>query len=113
MALVGLWGMLGHLVNQRRREIGVRMALGSSPGGIFKLMLLQGLRPTLVGAVVGTAGALALGRVLESLLFETSPTDTFTYAVVLGGLIAIAVLACTTPAVRAARMDPAAVLQSE
>ena len=98
--------MLAHLVAQRTKEIGIRIALGSTTRGVFALVLNEGLLLILFGFVLGAAGALTLARNLQSQLFEVRPTDpaVFALAIVILGLVALT--ACLVPARRAARIDP-------
>jgi ABC-type lipoprotein release transport system permease subunit len=89
------------------------MALGASRDEVWRLVLLQGLRPALIGTIAGLVGALALANVLRSLLFGVKSTDALTFASVPLLLLSIAVLACLVPACRAARLDPASALRTE
>jgi putative ABC transport system permease protein len=102
---------MSYLTSGRHREIGVRMALGAEHRGIFGLVVGQGLRPVALGIAIGLAGALALTRVLDALLFEVEPADPATYLAVAALFVGVALLACWAPARRAARVDPAAVLR--
>lgn len=111
LAMVGLWGVVQQGVLQRRREIGVRMALGADGGNIHRWMLWNGLQPVSLGLIAGIAGALALQQVLTKLLFGISATDPATYAQVAVGLLLVSLLACLLPARRAARTDPMTVLR--
>ena len=113
LAIVGLYGMLALIVGQRRREIGVRLALGASPRAVVGMLLSEGARVAAVGVAVGLAGAYALTRVLQSLLYGISSTDapTFAGAAVFVGLVAVA--ATWLPARKAARVDPRSALAAE
>ncbi|MCW5558336.1 MAG: ABC transporter permease, partial [Verrucomicrobiae bacterium] len=113
LAVVGLYGVLSYAVSQRRREIGVRMALGAQRRDVLGLVIGQGMRLTLCGVALGLIGALALTQTLRHLLFEVKPGDSLTFAVVPFVLIAVALSACWLPARRAARMDPMVALRSE
>jgi ABC-type antimicrobial peptide transport system permease subunit len=106
LSAIGIYGVLAYLVTQRRREFGIRIALGSGATAIFELVLREGL--TLIGAglVLGGVGAFALRRSLQSQLFGVAPSDPFVLAVVTGLLAFVAVLACVWPANRATRIDP-------
>jgi ABC-type antimicrobial peptide transport system permease subunit len=113
LALVGLYGVVSYSVGQRTREIGIRMALGAARSRILGLVLLQAARPAVAGLLLGVAGAWALTRLLDSLLFEVGAQDPLTFASVALGLGAVTVLACLPAAGRATRLDPARTLRSE
>ena len=113
MAAVGVYGVASWSVAQRTREIGVRMALGAAPGDVLRLVLHGALRPLGLGLALGTAGALATTRYLESLLFGVKPNDTLTLAAAGCVLAATALFATYIPAQRAARTNPAVTLRSE
>lgn len=106
LSAIGIYGVLAYLVTQRRREIGIRIALGSSAGAIVALVVREGALLISVGFVAGAVGALALRRAIESQLFGVSATDPLVLAIVTGLLAASALLACMLPARRAARIDP-------
>lgn len=110
LSAIGIYGVLAYLVVQRRKEIGIRMALGSTARGIFDLVVREGAVLVVTGLVLGAAGALALRRTLESLLFGVRATDPWVLVPVTAFLAAIALAACAVPARRAARIDPASVL---
>jgi predicted permease len=113
LALVGLYGALGVVVSQRRREIGVRLALGARATQIRRMVLAQGLRPVVAGLAAGSAlGALG-AFALRSLLFGVEPLDPVTFAGSLVALLACATLACAAPAWRASATDPATTLRAE
>ena len=113
LATVGIYGVIAYLVNQGRREIGIRIALGAMPGDILCLVLGQGAVLTLTGVSLGLAGAFGLAHVLRSLLFGITPTDALTFAAVPLLLTVIALLATYIPARRAARVDPIITLRWE
>jgi putative ABC transport system permease protein len=113
LAAVGLYGVLAFIVGERRREIGVRMALGALPRDIVTSLLGEGLRLAAAGVVVGVGLALAATRVLASLLFGTSPTDAATFIGAAVLMVAIAAAASLVPALRASRVDPLVALRDE
>jgi putative ABC transport system permease protein len=113
LAAIGLYGVLAFIVAQRRREIGVRMALGAQPRDVIADVMGQGLRLAGYGVLAGIALALVVTRLLGSLLFGTSPTDVLTFAAVATLLVAIAAAASLVPAVRASRVDPLIALRDE
>jgi len=113
LAAMGLYSVLAYSVAQRTQEIGLRMALGAGPLQVLGLILKQGLQLTFVGAAVGTAIALVLGRFLTSLLYGVTPADPFTFVAVWLVLTVIALLACSIPVRRATRIDPMAALRYE
>ena len=113
LAATGIYGVIAYFVSQRTQEIGVRMALGATPGSVVRLILGQALRPVAIGAVLGVAAALLVSRVLTSQLFGVSRTDPLTIAAVVATLIGVALVASAVPARRAASVDPTRALQSE
>jgi len=106
LAACGIYGVLAYSVAQRRREIGVRMALGAQKRDILTLVLRRGLKLTLVGVAIGLAAASALTRIIQNLLYGVTPTDPVTFAAVSLLLVMVALLACWLPARRAANVDP-------
>lgn len=106
LAAVGVYGVLAYQVVQRRKELGIRMALGCDGGRIFGLVISEGLWLLGLGAACGMAGAFAIRTALQSLLFGMSAMDPFVLASVIGVLALVAVAACAIPAARAARIDP-------
>ena len=113
LAAVGLYGVLGYLVSRRTHEIGIRLAIGADRHQVLRLILGHGLRLTAVGLVAGLAGAFALGRVLQTLLYEVEPTDPRTYGTVALVLVLAALAASVVPALRAMRVDPLTALRTE
>jgi ABC-type antimicrobial peptide transport system permease subunit len=106
LSAIGIYGVLAYLVTQRRREFGIRIALGSSGGAIFELVLREGLMLIAVGFALGGIGAVALRRSMESQLFGVSASDPIVLATVTGILAVVAVAACALPARRATLIDP-------
>jgi putative ABC transport system permease protein len=113
MALAGVYGVLSYAVSQRRSEVGVRMALGASNRSVLRLIVAQGMRPVVIGLVVGTAGALWLSRAMSTLLFDMTAADWPTYVAVAALLAGAAALACFVPARAAMRVDVTATLREE
>jgi predicted permease len=109
----GLAGVTALSVSQRTQEIGIRMALGATPGGIFRMVLGQGLGLVILGVVIGAAGGLGLARLISSLLFGVQPTDALTLVSVALVLLAIAAVSCFLPARRAASVAPMVALRWE
>jgi putative ABC transport system permease protein len=105
--------MLSYMVAERRREIGIRMALGAGQGSVLAQVMKQGLVLTTIGVVLGLGGALALNQLIASLLFGVQPTDPVTLVAVVATIALVAVVACWLPAWRASRLDPNVVLRSE
>ena len=113
LAVVGIYGVMSYAVTQRRREIGVRMALGAQKSDVLGLIVRGGLRLALAGVVIGLIGAFALTRYLSSLLFEIQPTDPATFLGVAVALTGVVLLASWLPARRAARVNPMEALRCE
>lgn len=113
LAAVGSYGVLSYLVGQRRREIGIRMAVGASRASVFRLVALNGARLVLVGVVLGFVLSIGVGMSLRSLLIGVQPLDPVTYFAVLALMAAVALLACALPARRAAGIDPISTLRDD
>jgi putative ABC transport system permease protein len=112
LAALGLYGGMLHGVNQRRREIGVRMALGAEQRGVVGLVLRQGLVPVAIGMVLGALASLGLGFVLSSVLFGVGPADPLSLVGASATLALAAIAACYVPARRASRVDPLIALRA-
>jgi putative ABC transport system permease protein len=113
LAAAGLYAVIAYLVSQRTREIGIRLALGAAPRDILRLMIGQGMKLTLIGVAIGCVGALAVTRLMSSLLFAVAPTDLVTFTVSAIALTLVALLACFLPAHRATKVDPLVALRHE
>ena len=113
LAAIGLYSVIAHSVGQRKKEIGVRMAIGATAQNIHGMILRDGMAPVIAGVLLGLTAALVVNRVLRSLLVGVSPDDPFTMAIVTLALIFIALLACQIPAQQAMRVDPAITLRED
>lgn len=113
LATIGIYGLLQYSTTRQTHDIGIRMALGARRSDVLRAVLGQGLKLILIGVAVGIAGAVALTRVLSSLLYDVTPTDPTTLALVSGVLMTVALLASYLPARRAARIDPMVALRHE
>jgi ABC-type antimicrobial peptide transport system permease subunit len=113
LAAIGTYGVLSYMVTERRREIGIRVALGATRSHVLIQIMKQGLQVTALGVTIGLAGALAVNRLIASLLFGVQPSDTVTIALVIATITAVAVVASCLPAWRASRLDPNVVLRDE
>jgi hypothetical protein len=113
LGLVGIYGVLAYVVAQRAREIGIRMALGAERRQVRTMFLRQGLGLSAVGVAIGLVAALALTRLMSSLLFGVGPTDVATYVAAIGIILAAAALASYLPARRASAIDPVETLKAE
>jgi putative ABC transport system permease protein len=113
LAGVGIYGVMSYAARQRTREIGVRMAIGASSRAILRLLLARGLVMVAAGLTAGLLGAVALTRLLRTLLFEVSPSDPLVFVGVTTTLAAVAMVAAWLPARRATRLEPASALREE
>jgi predicted permease len=113
LAAIGLYGVLSYLVAQRVTEIGIRIALGAKRSEVLRLVLIDGLRPVVVGLVIGLAGGAAAGMLIRSVLYGTSPLDPVVFAMMIGSLLLTAMIACVFPALRASRIEPMQALRIE
>jgi ABC-type antimicrobial peptide transport system permease subunit len=112
LSVVGVYGVLAHLVSLRTKEIGIRLAIGASPSDVVRLVVREGLVLTVVGLTAGLAGALAAGQWIRALLFGVTPADPATFAFVGCGLTVAALCASHVPARRTARIDPTSALRT-
>ncbi|MGB6745045.1 MAG: FtsX-like permease family protein, partial [Terracidiphilus sp.] len=113
LAAVGLFGVLSYIVAQRTSEIGIRIALGAQRVQVLRLMLADGLRPALLGLILGLAASAVAVRLIRSMLYDTQSLDPAVFASVAGVLLLVAALACMAPAWRASRLDPMQALRTE
>jgi ABC-type antimicrobial peptide transport system permease subunit len=113
IAAVGVYATVSYAVARRMREMGIRRAVGAGGAGVAALVLRRAMAEAGTGAVIGIAIALVASRALESLLFEITPSDPLTYAIVAAVLLGSAVIACAAPAARAMRADPLAILRAD
>ena len=113
LASVGIYGVLAYSVRSRVTEISIRMALGASPAGVTRLVIAEGMKPTLIGMILGALGAYALSSLLSKLIYGVSSTDPLTFLVVALLLMGVALGACAIPAYRATRIQPVQALRGE
>ena len=113
LATTGIYGVLSYSMSRRTAEIGLRVALGASSGGILRMSIAQGMRPVLAGLALGAAGAWWVSRYFTALLFGIQPFDAPTYSGVASLLLATALIACYLPGRRAMRIDPSVALRIE
>jgi putative ABC transport system permease protein len=113
LGATGIYGVLAYTVARRTHEIGIRRALGAAPGVLVRDVLVRGMQPVVVGLALGLAASFWTSRLLRSQLFDISPTDRVTYALVAGGVILVSLIACAVPARRALRVNPIVALRAE
>jgi ABC-type antimicrobial peptide transport system permease subunit len=113
LAALGIYGVVAYSISMRRRELGVRMALGARTGQLRSMLLGRGLRPVVAGLAIGLLASVAAGQAVRGLLFGVAPTDALTLGGVTFTLGFVAILACLVPAESAARMDPANILRED
>ena len=113
LAMAGVYGVMAYVAGERSKEIGVRMALGATAGGVLWLMVSRSVRLTASGLALGVLGAIAAGQLVTGMLFEVKPHDLATYAGVVAGLGLLSLLATYVPARRATQIDPLVVLRQE
>ncbi len=113
LAAVGIYTVLAYTVRQRVKEIGIHMALGAPTSGVLRLVVIEGMKPTLIGVAVGLILAAALGRVLSTLLYGVGVHDVPTFSVVAMVVVAVGMVATLLPAYRATRVDPIVTLRAE
>jgi predicted permease len=113
LAAIGIYGVISYAVSRRTQELGLRMAMGARKGDVLKLVVAQGMRPAVLGALLGLPATYALTRLMGSFLFGFSPTDPLTYSATAALLVTVALLACLMPAQRATRVDPVVALRHE
>jgi predicted permease len=111
LSIVAVYGVMAHFVQQHRRDIGIRIALGGEPHGVRRMVILSGVKPVIAGVAIGVSAAWLSGSLIRALLFEVSPTDPATLAIVPAALVVTAAAACWGPARRAASLDPARILR--
>jgi putative ABC transport system permease protein len=113
LGIVGLYGVVAYSASQRRREIGIRMALGAGKSAILNMIIGQGIKLVLIGVAIGLAGAMGLTRFLSGLLYGVKPGDPLTLVAVSALLMTVALLASYIPASQAAKVDPMVALRQD
>jgi ABC-type antimicrobial peptide transport system permease subunit len=113
LGVIGIYGVIAYTVAQRRREVGIRLAMGANSAAVKRMFLCHGLIVAAMGCLVGVGAAMALSSVMKSLLFRVTPLDPMTYATMSAVLLVAALAACYLPARRAAALDPVETLRAE
>jgi putative ABC transport system permease protein len=113
LAAVGIYSVLAYSVRRRMREIGIRMALGALPAQVLRMIVMEGLQPTVIGLAIGIAASLALGRLLTTVIYGVKSTDVATFSIVSGLLLAVSILASALPGYRAMKVEPMKTLRDE
>jgi putative ABC transport system permease protein len=113
LAAIGIYSVLSYSVRQRVPEIGIRLALGARMTDVLRMVVIEGMKPTLLGVAIGLVAALAMGRLVASLVFQVKPSDPTTFLAVAALLALIALLACVIPAYRASKVNPVVALRNE
>jgi ABC-type antimicrobial peptide transport system permease subunit len=113
LAIVGIYSVMSYTVAQRTRELAIRSALGASHRGLLRLVIREGFVMSAIGIAAGLGGALAASRVIQTLLYQVSPTDPLVFAVTAAGVALAAVFGYLVPAFRASRVEPVVALRSE
>ena len=111
--LGGIYSVLSYIVRGRSREIGIRRALGARTGDVVRMVILEGIAPTVIGIAAGVIAALGSAKLLEKLVFGVSASDPLTLVAVIGTLTLVALIASLAPALRASRLDPIRVLRAD
>jgi ABC-type antimicrobial peptide transport system permease subunit len=113
LAAIGLYGVISFTVSRRTREIGIRMTLGATRGGVARLVIGDGLRLSVIGVMLGTLGAAGATRVIQRALYGIAATDPWSFVLGAAGLIAVSILACLIPMARATSVDPVVAVRAD
>lgn len=113
LAAIGIYSVLSYSIKRRVSEIGIRMALGARVNDVLRLVIIEGMKPTLLGVGIGAVVALVFGRVMSNMIYQVKPDDPFTFAIVAFLLAGVALAASLIPAYRATRVDPIVALRYE